>query len=144
MTTEAEPVTSRIFTADEASRTIPLVRNIVRDIVRDYELVATMADEYKSLRRLPTRDEGHEARLNQLKSEMKALSDEIDGYVKELGEIGCEMKDLSRGLVDFPAEMEGRRVYLCWMLGEESIDHWHEVTEGFAGRKPLPVTVPED
>ncbi|MEN8151905.1 MAG: DUF2203 domain-containing protein [Planctomycetota bacterium] len=137
-------MTSRVFTADEANRTIPLVRTIVGDIVRDYELVATMADEYKALRRLPNRDESHEERLNHLKTEMKTLSDHIDGFVKELGEIGCEMKDLSRGLVDFPAELEERRVYLCWMLGEESIEHWHEVTEGFAGRKPLPVTVPED
>ena len=137
-------MTSRIFTADEANRTIPLVRTIVRDIVRDYELVATMADEYKALRRLPNRDEHHEERLNQLKTEMKTHSNHIDEFVRELAEIGCEMKDLSRGLVDFPADMEGRRVYLCWMLGEASIDHWHEVTEGFAGRRELPVTVPED
>jgi len=137
-------MTSRIFSVDEANRTIPLVRRVVMDIVRDYGLVATMAEEYKTLRRLPNRDESHEARLNQLKREMAALSDQIDEFVRELAEIGCEMKDLSRGLVDFPAEMEGRRVYLCWMIGEDRIEHWHEVTEGFRGRKPLPVTVPED
>ena len=46
-----------------------------------------------------------------------------------------EMKDLSQGLVDFPAEMEGRRVYLCWMLGEDSVNHWHELDAGYAGRQ---------
>jgi len=136
-------MTSRIFTADEATRTIPLVHKIVADIVRDYDYVATMAEEYKALRRLPNRDENHEERLNELKQEMAALSDQIDDCVRELGEIGCEMKDLSRGLVDFPAEMEGRRICLCWMLGEDRVEHWHEMTEGFRGRKPLPVTVPE-
>jgi hypothetical protein len=75
---------------------------------------------------------------------MADLSDQIDGFVHELSEIGCEMKDLEVGLVDFPAEMEGRKVYLCWKLGEDRVDHWHELTEGFRGRKPLPVTVPED
>ena len=136
-------MTSRIFGADEANRTIPLVRRVVTDIVRDYGLVATMAKEYKALRRLPNREESHEERLNELKQEMAVLSDHIDECVRELSEIGCEMKDLSQGLVDFPAEMEGRKVYLCWMIGEDRVDHWHEVTEGFRGRKPLPVTVPE-
>jgi hypothetical protein len=138
------PMTSRKFTQNEADRTLPLVRPIVTDIVRDYGLVATMAEEYKTLRRLPNREEHHEERLNHLKREMAALSDSIDEFVNELAEIGCEMKDLSRGLVDFPAEMEGRRIYLCWMVGEDRVEHWHEVTEGFPGRRPLPVTVPED
>jgi hypothetical protein len=136
-------MTSRTFTAEEADRTIPLVGKIVADIIRDYDLVATMAEEYKALRRLPNREETHEERLNELKQEMASLSDQIDDCVRELGEIGCEMKDLSRGLVDFPAEMEGRRVYLCWMHGEARVEHWHELTEGFRGRKPLPVTVPD-
>jgi hypothetical protein len=137
-------MTDRIFTADEANRTIPLVLRIVTDIVSDYKQVASMAEEYKELRRLPNRDEFAEERLNHLKKGMADLSDQIDGFVHELTEIGCEMKDLEAGLVDFPAEMEGRRVYLCWKLDEDRVDHWHEVSEGFRGRKPLPVTVPED
>ena len=75
---------------------------------------------------------------------MAALSEEIDVYVAELTEIGCEMKDLRTGLVDFLSEMDGREIYLCWQVGEEAVEHWHELTEGFAGRRPLPVTVPED
>lgn len=50
---------------------------------------------------------------------------------------GVLVKDLQRGLCDFPHELDGRIVYLCWELGEEEIKWWHETTDGYAGRKPL-------
>ena len=51
--------------------------------------------------------------------------------------IGCEVKDVQTGLVDFRAMRDGRAVYLCWRLGEEDIAFWHELDAGFAGRQPL-------
>ena len=50
---------------------------------------------------------------------------------------GIEIKDISSGLVDFPSLRSGRVVYLCWRVDEETITHWHEIDEGFAGRQPL-------
>jgi hypothetical protein len=47
------------------------------------------------------------------------------------------VKDLDIGLLDFPCEVEGRTLLLCWKLGEKGITHWHSTTEGFAGRKPI-------
>jgi hypothetical protein len=47
------------------------------------------------------------------------------------------VRDLDRGLVDFPAVMDGREVYLCWLLDEPAVDHWHSIEAGFAGRRPL-------
>ena len=47
------------------------------------------------------------------------------------------MKDLDIGLLDFPCQVEGRTVLLCWKLGEKGITHWHDPSEGFAGRKPI-------
>ena len=47
------------------------------------------------------------------------------------------VRDLERGLVDFPAVIDGREVYLCWRLDEPSVGHWHGVEAGFAGRRPL-------
>jgi hypothetical protein len=52
-------------------------------------------------------------------------------------EIGCLVKDLDIGLLDFPTLYRGREVYLCWRLGEQRIEHWHGVDEGFRGRKPV-------
>jgi hypothetical protein len=52
-------------------------------------------------------------------------------------EIGCVVKDLDIGLIDFPALYRGKEVYLCWRLGEPDIDFWHPTDEGFAGRRPI-------
>jgi hypothetical protein len=47
------------------------------------------------------------------------------------------LRDIDRGLVDFPAIREGREVYLCWQLGEEAVEHWHDLESGFGGRQPI-------
>jgi len=57
--------------------------------------------------------------------------------VAQLQDLGCLVKDLDTGLVDFPALFRGQEVYLCWKLGEPSIEFWHGVDEGFRGRKAI-------
>lgn len=76
---------------------------------------------------------------------------ERDRFVALLGEAvtkiqqtGCLVKDLDQGLVDFPSLLEGEEVYLCWKLGEEHIEFWHGIHEGFAGRKPLRDAAPDE
>jgi hypothetical protein len=54
-----------------------------------------------------------------------------------LAERGIALRDPETGLVDFPGEREGRRVWLCWQLGEDRVAHWHELEAGFLGRRPL-------
>ncbi|HEY3836138.1 MAG TPA: DUF2203 domain-containing protein [Bryobacteraceae bacterium] len=56
---------------------------------------------------------------------------------ESLQEIGCLIKDLDIGLIDFPALYRGKEVYLCWRLGEPDITWWHPIDEGFAGRRPI-------
>ena len=62
---------------------------------------------------------------------------ELQAGVAAFDERGILLRDLDRGLVDFPALIDGREVYLCWIDGEDDITHWHELEEGFAGRQPL-------
>ena len=63
---------------------------------------------------------------------------EIGKLTTELHELGIELKDYPRGLIDFPSIREGRIVLLCWQLGEgDEIEYWHSVEAGFAGRQPL-------
>jgi hypothetical protein len=57
--------------------------------------------------------------------------------LEEVQELGCVVKDLDIGLVDFPTTFRGAEVYLCWKLGETQIEFWHGVDEGFRGRKPI-------
>jgi len=68
----------------------------------------------------------------------RALMEELDGIVAEIEASGAHLKDVQLGLVDFPAELDGEIVYLCWQFGEPEVAFWHRIEDGFAGRRPLP------
>jgi hypothetical protein len=61
----------------------------------------------------------------------------LRAVIEQVQEIGCLIKDLDIGLVDFPTVFQGTEVYLCWKLGEPAIEYWHGVDEGYRGRKPI-------
>ena len=73
---------------------------------------------------------------------IQKLADNIEGFMLELEEIGCFFKDwnFSIGLVDFPAIIDGKEVFLCWKSDEDDIRYYHEMETGFAGRKPIPTS----
>lgn len=127
----------RTFTVDEANRTLPLVRRIVSDAVRDYWRWQDAVREFEvaALRSSPEKPDEIAERFQE---EATRLAEEIDGYMGELAELGVLFKGFDTGLVDFPGEIEGRPVLLCWQLGEEDVRFWHEETAGFIGRQPLP------
>ena len=75
--------------------------------------------------------------LNAAQSELGGLADAALACVDKLEELGVVLKDLDRGLLDFPSEREGAEVLLCWHVGEESVASWHGLDEGYAGRKPI-------
>ncbi len=116
----------KYFTPKEAQRTLPLVKQIIRDILNNSFQIRTIVDEL-----------GDEANENR---EVKQLADEIRGFINELEEIGCYYKDwnFSIGLVDFPAIINGEDVFLCWRSDEEEIKYYHRMNEGYAGRKEIP------
>jgi hypothetical protein len=72
-----------------------------------------------------------------LASGASRLEEEMRKALQTLSDWNIELKDLRRGLVDFPALRQGRPVYLCWELGEPEVMFWHETTTGYAGRQPL-------
>jgi len=81
-----------------------------------------------------------------IKKEADALKDEAEmtdamerlgKEIQKLEELGCVLKDLNIGLLDFPAVRLGVRVWLCWKLGEEKVAFWHDLHEGYAGRKAV-------
>ena len=127
----------RSFTADEANRMLPLVKRIVSDAVRDYwRWQDTVRDfEVAALRSSP---DAPDAAAEELQEKATQLAEEIDGYMTELQTLGVLFKGFDTGLVDFPGEIDGRPVLLCWQLGEESVQFWHEESAGFIGRQPLP------
>jgi hypothetical protein len=75
--------------------------------------------------------------LSSLQAELETLERELNEVVNEIISEGIIVRDISRGLVDFPSVRDGREVYLCWIGGEERIDFWHETNRGFDHRQPL-------
>jgi hypothetical protein len=70
-------------------------------------------------------------------AEMADAMERLGSEIQKLEELGCIMKDLNIGLIDFPAVRLGTRVWLCWKLGEEKVTFWHDLHEGYAGRKDV-------
>ena len=62
---------------------------------------------------------------------------EIHRLIHRIESLGCVVKDIDLGLIDFPSSRDGEPIYLCWKAGEPSVAHWHAANEGFAQRKPL-------
>jgi hypothetical protein len=67
----------------------------------------------------------------------RVVVEEINGVVEQVNELGCLVKDIDAGLVDFYGIHEGEPIFLCWQFGEPAVAHWHPVEEGFASRLPI-------
>jgi hypothetical protein len=129
------------FSVASANQTLPLVRAIVSDIV---ELYPEVRDREERLTRI-TRGRSKDSRpddlyteeVEQVRIDLERDVERLQGFIDELHELGVEFKDPVMGLVDFPAQRNGKEVCLCWKLGEPSVDFWHTVEAGFQGRQQL-------
>jgi hypothetical protein len=133
------PPRKKSFTVAEANATLPYVRAIIRDVV---ELAHSLRERQERLTRLqPSRpgmlSAAHQEELMHCEAELERGQERMREYEKELRQIGVELKDCFTGLVDFPAQRNGRPVYLCWRMDEPAVAHWHELEAGFAGRQKL-------
>jgi hypothetical protein len=130
----------QLFTVDHANRTLPLVRRIVEDIVREHRRWQEAIVELDLLVS-GARADMPDARAVALEREVQTIARDIDQFQGELEALGIQLKDRRIGLIDFPSEMDGRRVLLCWRLGEPSVQYWHDEQSGYAGRQPLSPTL---
>ncbi len=130
----------RYFRLDEAEALLETVRGKVEQVVHlNAELSKTTA-ELKALVRHVADSGGvllDRKRLVGLRSRHDALAQRLRELVEEINGYGCQMKDLDKGLIDFPTRYRGREALLCWRLGEPRIAYWHGPDEGFAGRKAI-------
>jgi hypothetical protein len=129
-----------LFTVDHANRTLPLVRRIVEDIVREHRRWQEGIVELDLLVS-GVRADLPDLRAAALEKEVQAIAREIDVFQGELEVLGIQLKDRRIGLIDFPSELDGRRVLLCWRLGEPSVQFWHDENAGYASRQPLSPTL---
>jgi hypothetical protein len=130
-------VQPRIFTVEEANSTLPLVRRIVGDLLDEYPRWRAAVSHYEVLSGGARADWGETPELLNARLAVTTLAERINGYLGELSEIGCVFKGFDAGLVDFYSLREDRLIFLCWRLGEATIQYWHEIDSGFSGRHPL-------
>jgi hypothetical protein len=133
-----------LYTVDQANRTLPYVRRVVEDLVRDHGDWRRCIAAIDADRRGVARPDDPGAADDPLPADPAALrrraarhSADVQAALGELAALGVECKGLDVGLVDFPAVVGGHPAYLCWRLGEPAVAWWHRPDAGFAGRRPL-------
>ena len=131
----------RYFTPSEANELLVEVRPLAESLVQHRQGMRVAAERRA---RLTARIAGNGGDLDpqepgELDEQFERESQAVAKAAASLQRLGVLVKDLDRGLVDFPARHDGEEVLLCWQLGEDEIGFWHGADEGFAGRKPLPL-----
>jgi hypothetical protein len=122
----------KTFTLEEANSYLPQIEELLDEMSSLREELASKASVLESVMAHASSNGGGKAA-----SEYLLLFQRFSAAYTMLTQIGCELKDLRLGLVDFPSYRNGQLVYLCWKRGEPRIEHWHELDTGFAGRKKL-------
>jgi len=128
------------FTVAEAESLLPVVERAIRDAIelKQFYIQAEQVLEQES-RRI-TMSGGamvNSVKLQAERSRRDTCAQQLNQAIEKIHSFGCEVKDLDIGLIDFRTFYRGEEVYLCWRLGETGITHWHGITEGFRGRKPI-------
>lgn len=131
---------NRTFTLEEAQSLLPVLESLLRAAIGAKKLMEEVEAEQQALAHRVFLNGGtylDVVPLARRKAERVKAEQRARDALAEIDSIGVQVKDLNIGLLDFPCEVDGRVVLLCWKLGEKSITHWHGTEEGFAGRKPI-------
>jgi hypothetical protein len=132
---DAKKMDERIFTLAEAEGLLPRLRSLLADIVEEWNRVRKLNPEVQK-----ARDNAQFDGYSKAGPEYVESVSHLTYLIRQIKEMGVLLKDADKGLCDFPYVRQGRVVYLCWQLGEDRIQYWHEIETGFAGREPLDET----
>ncbi len=133
-------MSDRTFTLDEAQSLLPVLESLLRTAISGKKVMEEFEAEQQALNHRIFLNGGTHVDVVPLarrKAERVKAEQRAKDALAEIDSIGVQVKDLDIGLLDFPCEIEGEIILLCWKLGETSITHWHGTQEGFAGRKPI-------
>jgi hypothetical protein len=129
---------TRFYAIDEANASIPDVQRILVALRDQRDDLISFRN--RALELSPQDGEPPDAAIEELRRirlRMQGLIDQMQAGVARLVELDITLRDIKTGLIDFPALVNGRPIWLCWRLGESDVRHWHAHDEGFANRRPL-------
>ncbi len=130
----------RTFSLDEAQSLLPVLEALLARAMEGKEEAERLDGEMQLLRQRIFLSGGilvDVSAVQRNRQELEAAVQRAKDSVEEIDAIGVQVKDLDTGLLDFPTEIDGEIVLLCWKKGEEKIEYWHTVEAGFRGRQPL-------
>ena len=130
----------RLFTLDEANRLIPWLERTFQGAMEAHGRLQELRQRLNEIQRARLRRNGtfdRQDELNTTQSRVQEIEAEINEILREISAEGIIVRDVARGLVDFPSVRDGREVYLCWVRGEDTIGFWHDTNRGFDHRQPL-------
>ncbi len=130
----------RIFTLEEANALLPTLELALGDLARlrsELEQTIRGVGGAEAAVGVLQRGEPPPAGKEAEGARLRSLADEVGTAVARVNSLGCVLKDIEAGLVDFYAVREDEPVFLCWQLGEPKVAHWHSLEGGFAAREPI-------
>jgi hypothetical protein len=127
------------FTLAEANSLVPWLESVFRAAAPlRREMTEARAEMDGLLRKAHGNgSSSHEQTLSEKRQAVQDLDHRIQEMLGQVVERGIIVRDMDRGLVDFPSFRQGREVFLCWLWGEERVAFWHETDAGFSSRQPL-------
>jgi hypothetical protein len=125
----------RIFTLAEAERLLPQLRSLLSEIGEEWNHARELNTDVQKARDKAQFDGYSKSGVEYIESVSHLMF-----LIHQIKDMGVLLKDADKGLCDFPYMRQGRMVYLCWQLGEERIQYWHDIETGFTGREPLDET----
>ena len=132
----------RTFTTNEVNQLIPALTPLLLKRKEKQEHAVKLEAQIDALELISEGSgESSVKELRRLTEAHHKEATEFYAVIEAIHRHGCLVKDVEKGLVDFYSVIEGKVVYLCWMLGEEKVAHWHEVGQGFGQRQPLRVNL---
>lgn len=131
----------RYFTPAEANEALATVRPLAEKLVAHRQALREAQERRAELTRRIAGNGGalDARRVARLAARVNREAEGVARSVTRIQELGVLVKDLDRGLIDFPALRGDEEVLLCWEVGEDEVAYWHGLEEGFAGRRPLPL-----
>ena len=122
----------KTFTLEEANALVPQINELLDEMTNLRDQIVSMGSALQSVLQHAGGNGGNKAG-----SEYVLLLQRFNASLSFIQELGCELKDLDQGLIDFPSYRDGKLVYLCWKRGEPRVEFWHDIEAGFAGRQRL-------
>jgi hypothetical protein len=126
----------KLFSTSDADELLPTLEVLIRDLqvqaraLRERIQELIRIDEHLDSMRLPE--------IIELHPELRPVANRMGDIAGKIESLGCFLKDIDQGLVDFPCEIGDDVVFLCWQFGESRVIAWHPIDGGFGDRKPIP------